>query len=319
MTSITGATTGGSPLAFNRSPRAELKPWVVRIGVTSVEVPEGHAISCGTFSEHPAIRHIYGAKWSAETADGHFEYDPGERGLALYFGPCTRMMRLVAHGSFRVVSIYFAPGGTLGLDLPAQQDTLDRIIPMDPYTRKPHPASAYHPRDDAEDWFRAAEAQLFAAARKARLEPPDPILADFERLCFTNPNGTVGAFAETIGVTRRTLERTIRRAWGVSPKVALRRARALDMAAALLAVAEEQAAAEMRLRYFDQSHLNREMRDFFGMTPGQIQAGSHPLLTITVEMRQSRRLDALAKLGIDEPRPWRDPAAEPKGNGASRA
>ena len=50
-----------------------------------------------------------------------------------------------------------------------------------------------------------------------------------------------------------------------------RRARALDMAAVLLGVALEEEEQELRLRYFDQSHLIREMRHYFDMTPGQLQ------------------------------------------------
>lgn len=93
----------------------------------------------------------------------------------------------------------------------------------------------------------------------------------------------------------------------------LRRARALDIAAVLLGVAMKEEEAEMRLRCFDQSHLIREMRQFFAMTPTQLRTGAHSLLRITMEIRQSRRLDALALLGRDQPRPWRDPKAEPPG------
>ena len=87
---------------------------------------------------------------------------------------------------------------------------------------------------------------------------------------------------------------------------------ALDMAAALLGVADEDEEPELRLRYFDQSHLSREMRHFFDQTPRGLQVGDCPLLRITMEIRQSRRLEALAKLSADEPAPWRDPDAEPE-------
>ena len=71
-------------------------------------------------------------------------------------------------------------------------------------------------------------------------------------------------------------------------------------------------AAGARLRYFDQSHLIREMRHYFDMTPGQLHNRPHPLLSITMEIRQSRRLEAIARLGAGDPRPWRDPGAEPE-------
>lgn len=97
-------------------------------------MPEGATIKCATFSEHPALRIIYGADWTAVTADGARRFSPGEEGQALYFGPCTKMMELTAHGTFHVTSIYFKPGATIGLDLPPVEETNDRIIQADPFT-----------------------------------------------------------------------------------------------------------------------------------------------------------------------------------------
>ena len=67
MHSATGKTTGGLPLSYNRAPREELKPWIARIGVTSVTMPEGQQIECGVFSEHPIQRINYGCHWAATT------------------------------------------------------------------------------------------------------------------------------------------------------------------------------------------------------------------------------------------------------------
>jgi len=39
------------------------------------------------------------------------------------------------------------------------------------------------------------------------------------------------------------------------------------------------------LRYFDQSHLNREFRHFFGMTPGQFEKATTPLFTAGLKLR----------------------------------
>lgn len=253
------------------------------------------------------------------TAEGPSEYDPGERGLSLYFGPCTRVMPLIAHGSFRVVTISFAPGGTLGLDLPAQSETTDRIMSFDPFTSQTEPLPNYAPQSDAESWLLSAEQQLMKVGANAFHHEPQPLLGAFERFCLTNPGNPLDEFSDHQAITRRTLERTIGRDWGVSPKFALRRARALDMAAALLGVAPAEEEPELRLRYYDESHLIREIRHFFDTTPRKLRDEPHPLLTITMEIRQSRRLEALARLRDDEPRPWRDPAAEPPGVNRTRS
>ena len=312
ITSLTGSTPGGMPLALNRTPRDSLRPWIMRIGVTDVALEPGQRIECRTFSEHPVMRIIFGAPWSADTAEGSFDYEPGEAGLALYFGPNSRHMPLVAHGSFRVVTINYAPGAGGTLDLPPQPETLDRIYRLDPVARAPAVLPGYRPQPDKRAWLEGAEEQLEAAFAATAPPRPGPLMTAFETLCLTDPGGSLDAFASAHAVTRRTLERTIAREWGVTPHEALRRARALDMAAMLLGVALEDEEQELRLRYFDQSHLIREMRHYFDMTPGQLHDRPHPLLRITMEIRQSRRLEALTRIGAGEARPWRDPAAEPE-------
>ena len=311
LVSNTGQTADGLPLAFNRAPCDDLKPWIARIGVTSVNLPEGGSISCGSFCEQPTMRIIYGANWTAQTADGEQEFAPGEEGLALYFGPCTRLMRLKVHGSFRVVSINFTPGATLDLGLPEVAETNDRILPFDCFTKQPVPAAAFSPQDDVAAWLEAVEQQLLQEVKNAKLSPPDELLCEFERLYLTDPGASLDQFAKAHDTTRRTLERIIGRDLGVSPRFAMRRARALDMAAALLGVASEDEEPEIRLRYFDQSHVTREMRQLFDTTPGRLKTGEHPLLRITMEIRQSRRLEAIEHFSGDDPRPWRDPKAEP--------
>lgn len=313
ITSLTGSTPGGMPLALNRTPRATLRPWVMRIGVTDVALMPGQRIECRTFSEHPVMRIIFGAPWSAQTRDGRRDYEPGEDGLALYFGPNSRHMPLIAHGSFRVVTINCGPGAGGAFDLPPQPETVDRIFGLDPVARSPEVLPGYRPQADKRAWLDTAEEQLANAFAAAAPKRPAPLMTAFEALCLTDPGGSLDGFASANGVTRRTLERAIHREWGVTPHEAQRRARALDMAAVLLGVALEDEEQELRLRYFDQSHLIREMRHYFDMTPGQLQHAAHPLLRITMEIRQSRRLEALARIGAGEARPWRDPRAEPSG------
>ena len=309
--SHTGSTPSGMPLSLNRSPHHSLRHWLMRVGVTSIDLPEGASIECASMCEHPVIRMIYGAKWTAETADGVQEFNPGDHGLALYFGPETRAMKLRVDGSFRVVSINCTSAFAHNFDLPDTRHTLDRIIPFDPLNESAVPHDAHRPQDDPLHWLDACEAHLHEKLHAMGLDEPHGLLEEFEWLCLTDPAANLSAFAEAGGTTRRTLERTISRHWGVTPKFALRRARALDMAAALLGVADSEEEPELRLRYFDQSHLSREMRHFFDQTPGALQTGECPLLRITMEIRQARRLEALAKLSAGEPAPWRDPEAEP--------
>nr|WP_247713744.1 AraC family transcriptional regulator [Qipengyuania sphaerica] len=224
-------------------------------------------------------------------------------------------MRLIVHGSFRVVSIYFTPGATLDLDLPPVEAIIDRILPFDCFTKDSTPHEAYAPQDDVRAWLSSCEERLLAEIEGAGLSKPHDLLGSFETLCLADPGASLDEFAERHGLTRRTLERTIKRDFGVTPRFAMRRARALDMAAALLNVASKDEEAAITLRYFDQSHVTREMHQLLDTTPGRLKKGDHPLLSITMEIRQSRRLEMLERLESGGPRPWRDPEAEPQRSG----
>jgi AraC-like DNA-binding protein len=96
----------------------------------------------------------------------------------------------------------------------------------------------------------------------------------------------------------------VRRDFGMPPKQVLRRARALDMASSLRGVADQAEAEELHLRYYDQSHLIREFTQLFGMSPRQFIASPQPLLTLTLESRQARRLELMERVAPGGIRPW---------------
>ncbi len=96
----------------------------------------------------------------------------------------------------------------------------------------------------------------------------------------------------------------MRRDFGMAPKQVLRRARALDMASHLRGVADVDEAEELILRYYDQSHLIHEFVELFGMSPRQFVATPQPILTLALESRQARRLEAIRRLEPGARRPW---------------
>ena len=59
------------------------------------------------------------------------------------------------------------------------------------------------------------------------------------------------------------------------------------MAATLLGVARPEEEPDMRLRYFDQSHVIRDFTTFFGVTPEKFRAKPRPLLKVTLEQREA--------------------------------
>lgn len=99
----------------------------------------------------------------------------------------------------------------------------------------------------------------------------DPPLADLERRA---------------AYSTRQLQRLVERYFGVPPKQLVRKYRALRVAALLQSpeTSEEQAASLINL-FYDQSHLNREMRHFMGRTPARLSDGNAPLLTAATGLR----------------------------------
>lgn len=312
MLSHTGRTRDGQPLAFNHAPSNDIMPYFNWFSATSVEVPGGVEIADGMLNDHAIIRILFGGHWTAETADGTKVFHPGEDGMTLYFGPQTKVLPITVSGDFKVISIHLAAGGASAMGGPSKQDMLDQILDYDELVGHGKLSTRFKPDAGPADWLKAFEKELrtFLALNKSRL--PDPVSVAFEHQMLANPSIPVTDFAASLETSKRTVERIVKRDYGLTPKQVARRARALDMAAALLGVAMEEEEAALRLRYFDQPHLIREIRHFFGTTPKALKTSPHPLLRLNLEVRQARRLQALAMLPPDRIEPWRDPEAEPK-------
>lgn len=307
LRSLLGHTAAGEPLSLNRAPCAELAPWIARIYATQVEADSDNVVECGLCADTPILRVIFGGEWTAETRYGKESYGP----CALFFGPQTRRMPVYVKGGFATLGIALKPGAVSALRGPKVANTLDRIIFYDDiYGDARWGTSArllewLDPQGPPERWMRVAEILFAQAVELAGGTPPDPIVAAFDKAAFADPNLNVGEFAEAHGVDRRRLERTIKKAFGQTPKRVLRRARALDIAANLRGVADDAEAEELALRYYDQSHMIREFTAFFQMTPQQFIRNPQPLLTLALEARQARRLEVLGRTDPTQQPPWR--------------
>lgn len=307
MRSALGHTRNGEPLSNNRAPCDALSPWVARIYATKVEAAPDHMMNCGLISDTPVMRTLLAGEWTAHTRDGVGRYQPA----AMLFGAQTKRMAVSVKGSFATIGVALKPGAMTALLGPKVEDTLDRIILYDHiYGNQAWGTSArlikWFDRDSPpERWLRVAEKLVLQLVEMTGGRKPDPIIEAFDKAVFADPNLSIGDFAEEHGVERRSLERKIKSAYGQTATQVLRRARALDIAAHLRGVADDSEAEEAALRFFDQSHMNREFRTFFGMTPREFARTPQPFMTLTLEARQSRRLEVLGRALPDEPHPWR--------------
>ncbi len=305
----------GQPLSYNRAPAKDLAPWIARLYVSSVAAPETHVLSCGVFCENPVLRIRLAGDWLAQSAIGPLASTRG----AFLFGPNTRRMPIEVRGSFISAGIAFCPGAVRLLTGMAEGDIVDRLA--DPALLGLSTQSwlaLFDPDAGPEHWCLQIEAALRSLIDRRGAQAPDPVSVWFERASYADPSISVGQCASTNGIDIRRLERVVRRDFGLTPKQVLRRARALDMASHLRGVADAQEAEALMLRYYDQSHLIRDFTALIGLSPGQFAQRPQPLMTLSLETRQQRRLEMLKRLVPGQAPPWFDkvlglPASQPAG------
>lgn len=296
-----GVTRGGQPLSYNRAPAPDLAPWVAGLYATKVAAPADYTLQCGLFSDAAFLRVQLAGLWEAETAAGRIEAG----NAAMFFGPHSRHMPIRVTGSFISVGIAFRPGACTALRGPRVGDHLDRLVPTDVIAMPSDEILArLEPHAEPEEWLLVLEAMVRQRIEAIGAAVPDPVSARFEEISYRDPGMSIADAAIVCGVERRKLERVVNRDFGMAPKQVLRRARALDMASYLRGVADRNEADEMALRYYDESHLIHEFQELFGMSPRQFARTPQPILTLTLEMRQARRLEALHRLEPGQIRPW---------------
>ncbi len=301
VTSRSGTTRTGMPLSLNRAAAPDLDPWIGRIVVARVETSPNFEAHCGLCNDIAFQRILLGGEWLAETADGkrRFGAEP------ILLGPHSQYMPVTCSGPMSTLGIGFRPGALrklLGRDM---SSLVNRIEPGDPFGILQNGGGALFAKDaSVEDWADLLEDAMRAFIQRTQPEPPDRLSTAFDYASFANPNIAPSLFAQQQGVSLRTVERTVRRDFGMPPRMVLRRARVLDLAAQLLGVADENDENDFIMRYFDQSHVIREFQTFFGCTPRAFRAEPRILLTINLETRAARRLEELNRIAPGATRPW---------------
>lgn len=301
LTPRQGVTRLGQPMSYNRAPACDLAPWIGRLYVTAVDLPEDYQLDCSLLNDVAVIRIQLSGKWRAMTSKGVMEMGKS----ALLFGPQMNAMPISVTGSFISIGFGVRPGTGAAMGWASTANIIDQLFHLDdvglPGTEI---LDKIDPQGAAEDWLLVIEEVLRAEVARRQLGFPDPITSRFEVLAYRDPNARIEDFAKDCGIGLRQLERIVMRDFGMSPKQVMRRARALDMAAHLRGVADHEEAEQIILRYYDQSHLIRDFTKLFGMSPRQFVQRPLPLMTLTLENRQARRLEAIHRLEPGAARPW---------------
>lgn len=101
-----------------------------------------------------------------------------------------------------------------------------------------------------------------------------------------SPSPEIETLVAAAGVTRRQVERRCNALYGAPPKVLARKYRALRAAVAL--ASDSETIDELMARgFYDQSHLIREIKQFTGLTPGQMRAEPNLLARMTISQRSA--------------------------------
>lgn len=272
----------------HRAPSPDLREIVARHYVFGAELPSGYELQDDLLSETAFIRILIQGDWAARMPDGSWS----NVGPMVFFGANARPLRVRVCGSFKVIGVAIRPAGWHTLfDRPANLYTDCMISLRDVWgedSDRLHQA-VLGAGEDVDAVITAIEEVLRTRISARPAAHPDQAMLAFERIARFDSTRRIADICKELGIAQHALERRCMAMFGMSPKRILRRSRFLDMAAVIrgLCNPDEQVLAE--LRYTDQSHLNREFREFIGMTPGQFAHSTTPLLTAGLELRFGRR------------------------------
>lgn len=268
----------------NYAPASKLLPFLRRFYIFDAALPDSFELEDMLLADNAFVRVLLKGNWQYLDPDGNWTALSG----ALVFGANSRAIRVRVKGPFSVASFAVRPSAWPALFPECASNVADRIVPL---------ADVWDPALATEmerDVLTATNDEAQIAAMTAAIERQldlvglnriDPIVASFEAIARNDSTKRVEEAALLLGLSARQLERRCLAGFGMSPKSVLQRCRFLDMASAMRGLSDADETELAALRYFDQSHLNREFRRYTGMTPGAFQRAVTPLFTASLQLR----------------------------------
>ena len=291
----TGTSRDGAPLSVSRAPADDLAPFVARFFLTIVDRQKTAVLEDFLLNETAYIRLPMIGRWST-MIDGQWRDYEGP----MLFGAQQRRFPVRCVGPIIAAGFAIRPGGWFGFcDRPAEA-LADRLEPIAAGRWNEALRWACGDVFDHEQTFDRLQ-QVVREHLVIRAAAPDLVSTRFERIARTDPTRPVTEIAAEFGLSGRRLDRAVRQHFGHLPKTVMRRSRFLDMAAVMRGLAVPSADELAELRFYDASHLNREFREFVGMTPAQFRRTPTTLFTPGLEVRQQRKR---ADLAPHAPAPW---------------
>lgn len=270
-------------LSRNFAPHDDLLPYIRRHYVFEANLPEELVIEDSLLSETAFVRILLKGDWAAQTQPGVWT----NAGPAVLFGGNSKPFRVRVTGPFIVAGFAIRPSAWTALFAQPAPRFADTMSPL---------SDAWgEEADDMLEAIRSApndEAIIAAMERTIRRQikligkpKTDAEMARFEAIARTDSARKIETISEELRLSVRQIERRCLQTYGISPKAVMRRSRFLDMATALRGFSTPSEEELAQLRYFDQSHLNREFRHFAGMPPGAFSRAVTPLFTAGLKLR----------------------------------
>lgn len=279
------STNGGGLLqSRNYAPTGRLATHIRRHYVFEAPLPPESVIEDRLISENAFVRILIRGDWAGETSPGNWV----GAGPVVLFGANGKPFPVRVKGPFAVAGFAIRPSAWHCLFSEPATTFADRMVPLS--------VAWGEVADRLWDEIRAAPDDLaivgaMERAIKRQLDKigrpdADEKLARFETIARTVSTARVDEIAPALGLSVRQFERRCLAGFGLSPKAVLRRSRFLDMASAYRGFTAPGEARLAELRYFDQSHLNREVRHYTGRTPGQFARAYTPLFDAGLVLRE---------------------------------
>ncbi|KQT32491.1 AraC family transcriptional regulator [Sphingomonas sp. Leaf412] len=236
----------------------------------------------------------------ADHAQLRFRLDGGSahyrigRGPSQQVGPChvigptSGAIRVNAAGPIELVGLGLQPAGWAALLHVDASVMVDRVFDAGKLFGEAWCSGAADRLRTADGTDEKVAA--VAALLRAMLDRGDMAALDFARAIdawlAASPSPAVDDLVAATGLSRRQVERRTKALYGVPPKVLARKYRALR-AAVTLASGAAISDALVSGGFYDQSHLNREIKQFAGMTPRQMRAAPGLLSHLTISQRRA--------------------------------
>lgn len=270
--------------SHNYPPSPELEPYIRRFYVFNADLPADFVLEDILVAETAFVRVLLAGDWAAEMQPGVWSTS----GQTVFFGANTKPLKVRVRGGFNVAGFAIRPSGWHSLFSAPHSEFADQMLPLQDLWGNIADVMLDELKCAPDDEAKVAAMERAISRQMAKVGryKLDAAMAKFEVIARTDSTMRIEDAAEHLGLSIRQMERRCRAAFGVSPKAILRRSRFLDMAAAMRGFSTPTEAELAALRYFDQSHLNREFRHFTGMTPGQFVKAVTPLQTAGLKLRE---------------------------------